>query len=94
MSVDAISRIENGQRSPSLETLERIAAGLGVGVVDLVSDEGGQSRVLTPPVQRMAQLVQELPPETRSAVIKAVRALIEAVQSASSSKPARKYTKS
>jgi transcriptional regulator with XRE-family HTH domain len=38
-SIEAISNIERGKASPTLETLQQLAAALGVKVVDLLSEQ-------------------------------------------------------
>lgn len=40
LSIDSISRIERGERSPSFEALERIASALGVEPVELLNFKG------------------------------------------------------
>ena len=46
LSIDSISRIERGDRSPSFESLERIAAALGTDPVQLLNFEGKQFEAL------------------------------------------------
>ena len=52
VSASAISKIENGSLSPTYANLLRLAKGLGVDIVDIVSGEGGQAvktrRSITP----------------------------------------------
>lgn len=46
LSIDSISRIERGDRSPSFESLERIAAALGTDPVQLLNFEGKELEAL------------------------------------------------
>lgn len=43
VSKSALSKIENGRASPTFEVLEHIAAGLGVSLVNLLSEQGAGS---------------------------------------------------
>ncbi len=43
-----LSQIENGHASPSIATLKRIAAALGVNIVDFFSNEESDEPVVTP----------------------------------------------
>ncbi len=40
LSIDSISRIERGDRAPSLESLEKIAEGLGIEPAELLNFKG------------------------------------------------------
>ena len=42
MAAAEISKIENGRRTPTLETLDRLAQALGVTVISLVSFDPGR----------------------------------------------------
>ena len=46
LSIDSISRIERGERAPSFESLERIAAALGTDPVQLLNFEGKELQTL------------------------------------------------
>ncbi len=46
LSIDSISRIERGDRAPSFESLERIAAALGTNPVQLLNFEGNELEAL------------------------------------------------
>ena len=46
LSVDSISRIERGDRAPSLESLEKIAAALKTNPVQLLNFEGKELEAL------------------------------------------------
>ena len=46
LSIDSIRRIEQGSRSPSFDSLERIADALGVDLVELFRFEGKEYKML------------------------------------------------
>ena len=46
LSTDSISRIERGDRAPSFESLERIAAALGADLVQILNFEGKEMQAL------------------------------------------------
>ena len=46
LSVDTISRIERGDRAPSFESLERIAAALGADLMQILNFEGKEIKAL------------------------------------------------
>ena len=46
LSVDSISRIERGDRAPSLESLEKIAEALGIDPAELLNFRGKEFRAL------------------------------------------------
>ena len=46
LSIDSISSIERGERSPSFESLERIASALGVEPVELLNFKGKELAAL------------------------------------------------
>jgi len=46
LSIDSISRIERGDRAPSLESLEKIAEALGVDPADLLNFKGKELKAL------------------------------------------------
>lgn len=54
ISLDAVSRIENGTRAPTLETVEKLAKGLGVSVAHLIGVQQGAAPVFSPRVMRLA----------------------------------------
>jgi transcriptional regulator with XRE-family HTH domain len=47
LSSKFIGEIERGRGNPALQTLSRIADGLGVGLIDLISDERDRTSRLT-----------------------------------------------
>ena len=47
LSLDLISRIERGERAPSLESIERIAAALNVSCAELLNFEGEEILALS-----------------------------------------------
>lgn len=46
LSIDSISRMERGERAPSLESLERIAAALRIDPAELINFKGKELRTL------------------------------------------------
>ena len=61
LSIDSIRRIEKGSRSPSFDSLERIADALGVDLVELFRFEGKEYKMLadaTPEVIKLWGLLK------------------------------------
>ena len=46
LSIDSISRIERGNRAPSLESLEKIAEALGIDLAELLNFRGRELKAL------------------------------------------------
>ena len=46
LSIDSISRIERGDRAPSLESLEKIAEALGIDLAELLNFKGKELKAL------------------------------------------------
>ena len=46
LSIDSISRIERGDRAPSLESLEKVAEALGVDPAELLNFKGKELKAL------------------------------------------------
>ena len=80
ISVDAVSRIEGGSRVPTLETLERLAHALGVGVADLVRSAPAARPKGSTTVRRIAALVERQPAAVQDAVETVVRGVLKAVR--------------
>lgn len=45
LSLDLISRIERGERSPSIETIEKITKALNINPIDLFNFDNEESRL-------------------------------------------------
>lgn len=78
ISIDSVSRIENGQRVPSLTTLESIAKALGISVARLVESE----QTTAPADSNLAVITHRLrtqPPAVVAAAEQMIAALIAAV---------------
>lgn len=76
VSIDAVTRIESGRRTPNLATIERLAAGLGVSPSDLLDPEV-KPRLRNPgTAQRIAALIEAEPANVQRAIEKIVRAVI------------------
>ena len=56
LSIDSISRIERGERSPSFESLERITSALGVEPVELLNFKGKELVALAEGPSEMLEL--------------------------------------
>ncbi len=78
ISVDALSRIENGGRSPSLHTLARIAPVFGVRVADLLSEEPPPAPKQSAAIRKMVSLLEREPEMLRRAAEKMIVVLVEA----------------
>ncbi len=76
ISVDAVNRIENGTRVPTLTTLASLARALGVEVVDLVRTEAPPPPKFKAPVQRLVTLLAKQPEEVQDAAEQVVRLLL------------------
>lgn len=76
ISVDAVNRIENGTRVPTLTTLASLAKALGVEVVDLVRTTPLPAPRLPPPVERVAAVLAGQPEPLQEAAEKIVRVLV------------------
>lgn len=77
VSVDAVNRIENGTRIPTLATLASLARALGVEVVDLVRTEALPAPRFKPPVQRLVTMLAAEPDEVLNAAEQVVRVLLK-----------------
>lgn len=76
VSVDAVNRIENGTRFPTLATLASLSKALGVEVADLVRTDPLPQPKLKPPVQRLVALLADRPDAIQDAAEKVVRVLL------------------
>ena len=76
VSVDAVNRIENGTRVPTITTLANLAAALGVEVSDLVRTEALPPARFKPPVQRIVAQLAAQTDEVQDAAEKLVKVLV------------------
>lgn len=80
LSKDAVSRIERGDRSPRLDTLQRIGAAVGVSLPKLV--DFGETLTLTRSYNHrrrsLQRLLDQLDPPLVAVVITLVRGLVRA----------------
>ena len=79
MATQAVSRIERGERSPTLETLDKLAAALGVGIGELadVAQAVPRPQVFAP---QLAAVVQPLVGQSDAVLDRAariIRALVD-----------------
>lgn len=84
LTSEAVTRVERGTRKPTLETLNKLARGLGVGVVDLLG--GGVPEFTAPPpmsvhlrkivsqLEHQDDFVQKAAAEMIGAYVRAIRA--------------------
>jgi transcriptional regulator with XRE-family HTH domain len=56
LSIDSISRIERGDRAPSLESLEKIAEALGIDPAELLNFKGKEFKALAEGPQECLEL--------------------------------------
>ena len=69
-----VSRIENGQMTPSIGTLEKCAVGLNCSVHDLLCEDGDAGSLLCDPyIREMAPLVHSLTAFRRDAIVNRLR---------------------
>jgi transcriptional regulator with XRE-family HTH domain len=61
LSLDAISRIEGGSRAPTLDTLKRIADGLGVPLEDLIRSDPPPKAATPEALSRLVALLEGEP---------------------------------
>lgn len=76
ISVDAVNRVENGTRIPTLSTLARLAGALGVDLADLVRSTPPPAPRYPPAVERMVLALTDQPEAVLEAAEKIVRVLI------------------
>lgn len=81
LSVGAINRIEGGSRTPTLTSLEELAAALGVSVSDLTASQGPPraARVSRETAGLVAMLESE-PAWVRRVVVRTLKALVRALR--------------
>ena len=78
ISNEFMSAVERGAKLPSLQVLERIAAGLRVDLKDLFNFDRTAYRKLEPlsrEIRDVTSLLQRLPPERQRKVIKMLKIL-------------------
>ncbi len=81
ISIDAVTRIENGKRVPSLSTLARIAGALDIRVVDLLAGAPApRQRPRLAALRRIEATLVNAPPQTLRAAEAVVRALVKALR--------------
>ena len=81
ISVDAVNRIESGNRVPTIDTLEKIAAGLAVSLTDLLQTPSAKPMRATAPVRRVLTLIEKEPAEVQEGVEEIVRAALKLAKS-------------
>ena len=81
ISIDAVSRIEGGSRAPTLDTLEKLAAALGVSPGALVENKDLPSPTLAPPVQRVVNMLEHQPLAIQAAAERIVKVVIDTLAS-------------
>ncbi|HUT79446.1 MAG TPA: helix-turn-helix transcriptional regulator [Polyangia bacterium] len=76
ISRDAVSRIESGSRTPSLDTLERIIRALGGSWTDVLGSTPRALRGTSPHVTRVVAMLEHQPVERQRVVEALVRAYL------------------
>lgn len=76
MDQSTLSKIETGDREPSVETLFRIAAAMDRPVADLLADEDNPER-LSEAEREVVQLWRQTPPKERARLRRMLRAFLE-----------------
>ena len=80
LAPESISRVERGRTRPSLRTLDRLASGLGVSLVDLLGeDDVGQASAdgISPEVRGIAGQLEGVSPATLDKAHRIIEILIE-----------------
>jgi transcriptional regulator with XRE-family HTH domain len=77
LSPDAVTRIESGSRTPTIDTLVRIAAALGVAVEDLLRGAARERPPRFPTIGRIAALLERQPLAVQQQVELVVRAVVQ-----------------
>ncbi|HXK17347.1 MAG TPA: helix-turn-helix transcriptional regulator, partial [Polyangiaceae bacterium] len=77
ISVDAVNRIENGTRVPTIDTLEKIAAGLGVSLTDLLQMPSAKPSRVAAPVRRVLSLIENESADVQQGVEEIVRVALK-----------------
>ncbi len=80
ISVDAVSRIESGDRVPTLDTLQRIATALNVRVTDILRETQLPEPRLSPSLQKIVNLLEPRSKSIHRAAMKTVQATIDAAE--------------
>ena len=77
VSVDAVNRIENGTRVPTIDTLEKIASALGSSVADLLHKQATKPGKTAGPLRRLVTLIESEPEDVQEGVEEVVRAALK-----------------
>lgn len=77
ISLDAVSRIENGSRVPTLETLEGLARALDLRLADLVQSEEPEAPKRSRAIQKTVTLLETQSDEFQLAAEAVVRAMVK-----------------
>lgn len=79
ISVDAVSRIEGGKRTPNLDTLQRLSEAFGVPAAALFEGAPAPSeRPLAAPIRRVATLLETQPSDVLTLAESVVTAVVRA----------------
>ena len=79
ISVDALTRIESGERVPTLNTLVDLATALGVTVTELFDEPDPRYSAAT---MRLVQLAEGQAPKVRKAILDVVRRFVGCLEDA------------
>ena len=69
-----ISKLENGNRRPDVDTLERVLNALGVSLAEFFSEE---DQMLTPEIRQLCLKAQRLSPALQQALLHLVETIVQ-----------------
>jgi transcriptional regulator with XRE-family HTH domain len=82
ISVDAVSRIEQSHRVPTLGTLEKISRAFGLTVSEFVQQEGPPKPVYPQSIMRIVHQLQQYDPYIHEACEKTLKVILKSFLSA------------
>jgi len=92
ISIDAVTRIEAGSRTPNLATVERLAEALAINPAKLLDREPAPSEPSVP-LRRIIALLEPEPRPVQEAAEAVVRSLLKAAKSVGVERKAKKTEK-
>ena len=81
VSVDAVNRIENGTRVPTIDTLEKIALALGVSTTELLQKPPHRPVKAAAAIRRVVALLEGEPEAMQEGVEEVVRSVLKLARS-------------
>ncbi|MDJ0764929.1 MAG: helix-turn-helix transcriptional regulator [Myxococcota bacterium] len=89
ISVDAVSRIENGSRKPTLDTLDRIAQALDTSISELVSTGELPKTQYPATLMRIISLLEAQPAHVHQTIETIVKVVMKAIAIRAASAPSK-----